>query len=80
MILDIHELTIEAIMKRNRKLLVRALSIDPLVNSIATARLIIDELFAREKEALLDWPEEEEEITLSEELSRNVDPPALQLF
>jgi alpha-galactosidase len=56
LILDIHELTIEAIVKRDRALLVRALSIDPLVNSIATARVVIDELFEREKEALLDWP------------------------
>jgi alpha-galactosidase/6-phospho-beta-glucosidase family protein len=55
--LDIHELTIDAIMKRDRELLVRALSIDPLVNSIATARVLIDELFEREKEALPGWPE-----------------------
>lgn len=59
LILDIHELTIEAIVKRDRELLVRALSIDPLVNSIATARVVIDELFDREKAALLDWPEPE---------------------
>ncbi len=59
LILDIHELTIEAIMRRDRNLLVRALSIDPLVNSIATAKVVIDELFEREKEALLDWPEVE---------------------
>lgn len=57
--LDIHELTIEGIMQRDRDLLVRALSIDPLVNSIATARVVIDELFDREKDALLDWPERE---------------------
>ena len=57
LVLDIHELTIEAIMRRDRNLLVRALSIDPLVNSIATAKVVIDELFEREKEELLDWPE-----------------------
>ena len=56
LILDIHELTIEAIMKRDRDLLVRALAIDPLVNSIATARVVIDELFEREHEALPGWP------------------------
>jgi alpha-galactosidase/6-phospho-beta-glucosidase family protein len=61
LILDIHELTIEAIMKRDRELLVRALSIDPLVNSIATARVVIDELFEREKEALPGWPEKKTE-------------------
>lgn len=57
LILDIHELTIEAIMRRDRNLLVRALSIDPLVNSIATAKVVIDELFELEKEELQDWPE-----------------------
>lgn len=56
LILDAHELTIEAIMKRDRGLLVRALAIDPLVNSIATARAVIDDLFAAEAEALGDWP------------------------
>ena len=55
-ILDIHELTIQAIMNHDRDLLVRALSFDPLVNSIATAKQMIDELFEREKEALSDWP------------------------
>ena len=59
LILDIHELTIEAIMRRDRNLLVRALAIDPLVNSIATAKVVIDELFEREKEVLPDWPEVE---------------------
>ena len=59
LILDIHELTIEAIIRRDRELLVRALAMDPLVNSIATARVVIDELFEREKEALPGWPERE---------------------
>ncbi len=59
LILDIHELTIEAIMKKNRELLVRALSIDPLVNSIATAQTLIDEIFELEAEALWDWPKTE---------------------
>lgn len=64
-ILDLHELTIEGVMKRDRDLLVRALSMDPLVNSIATARVIVDELFEREKEALLDWPEKESDRPVS---------------
>ncbi len=55
LILDLHELTIEAIMKEDRALLLRALAIDPLVNSIATAEAIIDELYVREKEALPAW-------------------------
>lgn len=79
LILDIHELTIEAIMKRDRELLVRALSIDPLVNSIATARVVIDELFEREKEALLDWPEKETGRALTDS-SEPAPRPALQLY
>ncbi len=55
LILDCHELTIEAIMKKDRGLLVRALAIDPLVNSIATADQLIDDLYREEKEALEDW-------------------------
>ncbi|WP_269541117.1 hypothetical protein [Cerasicoccus fimbriatus] len=54
-ILDIHELTIEAIMKQDRDLLVRALSMDPIVNSIATARVLIDEITELESEVLPDW-------------------------
>lgn len=56
-ILDVHELTIEAIMKRDRHLLVRALAMDPIVNSIATARAVIDDLFEAEADVLGDWPE-----------------------
>ena len=56
--LDIHELTIEGIMTRDKNLLVRALAMDPIVQSIATAKQMINELFVLEREALLDWPEE----------------------
>ncbi len=59
LILDVHELTIEAVVKRDRQLLVRALSIDPLVNSIATAEAVIDDLFRAQKEILSDWPVKE---------------------
>lgn len=55
LILDVHELTVEAIVKRDRNLLVRALAIDPLVNSIATAKAVIDELFTAEAEVLGEW-------------------------
>jgi len=55
LILDCHELTIEAIMKRDRNLLLRALSIDPLVNSIATANTLIEELYLAQKDVLGDW-------------------------
>lgn len=57
LILDIHELTVEAIVKKDRDLLVRALAMDPLVNSIATAEAVIDDLMEAEKEALPGWPE-----------------------
>lgn len=55
LILDVHELTIEAIMKRDKGLLVRALAMDPLVNSIATAKAVIDDLFAAQADVLGDW-------------------------
>ena len=55
LILDIHELTIKAIMKQDRALLVRALSMDPIVQSVATADVLIDEIYEREQEALPDW-------------------------
>jgi len=55
MILDAHELTIEAIVKRDRGLLRRALAIDPLVNSIATADQLISEIFTAESEILPEW-------------------------
>lgn len=55
--LDLHELTVEAIVKRDRQLLTRALAIDPLVNSIATAEAVIDELMEVQKEVLPGWSE-----------------------
>lgn len=56
LILDAHELTVEAIVNQDRDLLVRALAIDPLVNSIATAKAVIDDLFAAQSDALGNWP------------------------
>jgi len=55
LVLDVHELTIEAIVKQDRSLLVRALGIDPLVNSIATAEAVIDDLYAAQADVLGDW-------------------------
>lgn len=55
LILDAHELTIEAIIKKDRSLLLRALAIDPIVNSIATADQLISEIYAAEAEILPDW-------------------------
>lgn len=55
LILDVHELTIEAIVKEDRSLLLRALAMDPLVNSIATAQELISEIYAAESEILPSW-------------------------
>ena len=55
LILDVHELTIEAIARKDRELLVRALSMDPLVNSIATAKTVLSELYEAQKEVLPEW-------------------------
>lgn len=54
-ILDVHELTIEAIMKKDRRLLVRALAIDPIVQSLSTAERLVSELAAAEADVLPEW-------------------------
>ena len=51
-VLETHELTVEAIVKRDRALLRRAMLLDPIVNSIADGDAIIDELLEAEKDAL----------------------------
>ena len=51
-VLETHELTVEAIVKCDRMLLRRAMLTDPIVNSIANADGIIDELLEAEKPAL----------------------------
>ncbi|MCY4062127.1 MAG: glycoside hydrolase family 4 [Chloroflexi bacterium] len=53
-VLDTHELTAEAIVKADYRLLRRALMTDPLTNSIADADAILRELLAAEREALPD--------------------------
>lgn len=78
-ILDLHELTIQAVMLRDRNLLLRALAMDPLVNSIATAKAVIADLFEAEKEALLDWPEEEES-KIGAPSAEMVAGPQMQLY
>lgn len=55
LILDAHELTIEAVMKKDRSLLLRALAIDPLINSIATADQLIEEIYDAERDILPSW-------------------------
>ncbi len=63
-ILDVHEVTVEAIVQRDKALLTRALAMDPLVNSIATANAVIDELFAAEAEALGKWRDNRKNIRI----------------
>ncbi len=51
-ILDVHELTVEAIVRNDRNLLRRAMMTDPLVRTIEDGDAVIEELLEREKEAL----------------------------
>jgi len=51
-VLETHELTVEAIVKRDRTLLRRAMLLDPIVNAIPDADAIVEELLAAEREAL----------------------------
>ncbi len=52
---DTHELTVEAYMRKDPALLLRALCTDPIVPSPATARALIRDLYAAERECLEDW-------------------------
>ncbi len=52
LVLDTHELTVEAVVEGDRKKLRRAMLTDPLVNSIADADQIIEELLALEKDII----------------------------
>jgi len=52
---DTHELTVEAFMKRDRKLLLRALATDPIVPSLATAEAVLADLYEAQKEVLGEW-------------------------
>ena len=51
-VLETHELTVEAIVRRDRKLLRRAMLLDPIVNTISDGDRIIEELLTAEKDAL----------------------------
>jgi alpha-galactosidase/6-phospho-beta-glucosidase family protein len=51
-VLDTHELTAEAAVTRDRKILLRALAVDPLVNNLGDARAIMEEALEREKDIL----------------------------
>jgi len=55
-VLDTHELTVEAIVHHDRKLLYRALASDPIVNNLSDAKAIILELLEAEREYLpAEW-------------------------
>jgi len=57
-VLETHELTVEAIVMRDRAILRRAMCLDPIVNSITDADKIIEELLDAEREALpAEWSE-----------------------
>jgi alpha-galactosidase/6-phospho-beta-glucosidase family protein len=56
---DTHELTVEAFLKKDRDLLLRALCTDPIVPSLATAKAVLKDLYEAEKEALEPWIGEE---------------------
>jgi alpha-galactosidase len=45
-------LTAEAAVTRDRKILLRALAVDPLVNNLGDARAIMEEALEREKNIL----------------------------
>jgi alpha-galactosidase len=53
-VIDAHDLTVEAIVRQDRRLLRRAFMTDPIINSISDADAIIHDLFEIEKEALPD--------------------------
>jgi alpha-galactosidase/6-phospho-beta-glucosidase family protein len=54
-ILDTHELTVEAYVRKDRNLLLRALAVDPIVNSIATAEAVLNDICEAEKDCLPKW-------------------------
>lgn len=54
-ILETHELTVEGYLQKDPRLLIRALAIDPIVNSLATAEAVFKDLVEAEKEVLPSW-------------------------
>ena len=52
---DTHELTVEAFMQKDRGLLLRALATDPIVETLATAEKVLEDLYDAEKDVLEDW-------------------------
>jgi len=52
---DTHELTVEGYMRKDPRLLIKALCTDPIVPSIETARAVMKDLYEAEKDDLEDW-------------------------
>ena len=51
-VLDTHELTVEAAVSCDRRILLRALATDPLVNNLSDAKHIMAELLEAERDHL----------------------------
>lgn len=54
-VLDVHEMTAEAAVTGDRRLVERALAADPLCNNIADAKACVKDLLAAEKDVLPDY-------------------------
>lgn len=54
-ILETHELTVEGYLRKDPRLLIRALAIDPIVNSIRTAEAVFADLVEAQKDVLPTW-------------------------
>lgn len=54
-ILETHELTVEGYLRKDPRLLVRALAIDPIVNSLVTAEAVFADLVEAQKDVLPAW-------------------------
>lgn len=57
---DTHELTVEAALKKDRNLLLRALATDPLTPNLTTAEAVLKDLYAEEADVLEEWVGQEE--------------------
>jgi alpha-galactosidase/6-phospho-beta-glucosidase family protein len=54
-ILDTHQLTVDAFLRKDRNLLLRALAVDPIVNSLAAAEAVLADLYEAERDSLEPW-------------------------
>lgn len=52
---DTHELTVEAYVRKDRGLLLRALATDPLTPTLAAAEAVLDDLYEQEKDVVESW-------------------------